>query len=168
MRVAYYHASRFGNGAKVAEEFRARSVELGATVDVHHIREVDPKDLPYADLYVFSSPGQWGKPIKKVRRFLSRLELPAGTKYAVLTTEMAPRPDKNTGAIPTEEERAKWQRVRPIMNELLQGAGLIKIAEDRILVTEIKGPLEVGWEARVRSFAERLFALTLPAGDNSS
>jgi hypothetical protein len=133
---------------------------LGATVGVHHIRDIDPKSLPSADLYVFSSPGQWGKPIKRVRRFLGELDLPAGTKGAVLTTELAPRPDKKTGALPTEEEQAKWQRVRPIMNELLQGAGLIEVAEDRILVTEIKGPLEDGWEAKVQSFAELVLTTT--------
>lgn len=154
MRVEYYHASRFGNGAKVAEEFKRQADALGATVDVHHIRDADPRDLPPADLYVFSSPGQWGKPIKRVRRFLSQLTLPPQTRYAILTTEIAPRPDKTTGVLPTEEEQAKWQRVRPIMNELLQNAGLTKVAEDRVLVTDIRGPLEEGWEAKVRGFAE--------------
>ena len=95
-----------------------------------------------------------------MRRFLSELDLPAGTRCAVLTTELAPRPDKETGALPTEEEQAKWQKVRPIMNELLQNAGLVEVAEDRILVTAIKGPLEDGWEAKVRSFAEQVLTAT--------
>jgi hypothetical protein len=38
----------------------------------------------------------------------------------------------------------------PDMNELLQNAGLIKVAEDKILVTEIRGPLEDGWKAKVQ------------------
>jgi hypothetical protein len=144
----------------VAEEFRRRAAERGATVNVHHIRDANPENLPPADLYVFSSPGQWGKPIKKVRRFLGELQLPAGTKCAVLTTEIAPRPDQNTGLLPSEEEQARWQRVRPIMNELLQDAGLTKVAEDRILVTEIRGPLEDGWEAKVQAFAEQVVTRT--------
>jgi flavodoxin len=156
MRIAYYHASRFGNGAMVANEFSKQAQVLGATVDVRHIRQANPKDMPPADIYIFSSPGQWGKPIKKVRSFLSQLALPAGTRYAILTTEIAPRPDKKTGVVPTEEEQAKWQRVRPIMNELLQNAGLTKVAEARILVTNIKGPLEDGWESKVRDFANHL------------
>lgn len=156
MKIAYYHASRFGNGAKVAEEFRRQAAALGATVDVHHIRDANPRDLLPADLYVFSSPGQWGKPIKKVRRFLGQLALPAGTRYAILTTEIAPGPDKNTGVLPTEEEQAKWQRVRPIMNELLQDVGLTRVAEDKILVTGIRGPLEDGWETKVQDFAHRV------------
>jgi hypothetical protein len=160
MTIEYYHASRFGNGAMVAEEFRRQSALLGVTVNVHHIRDANPKNLPRADLYVFSSPGRWGQPIKKVRRFLGELDLPAGTNCAVLTTEIAPRPDKKTGALPSEEEQAKWQRVRPIMNELLQNAGLAKVAEDKILVNEIRGPLEDGWEAKVQSFAEQVLTTT--------
>jgi hypothetical protein len=126
------------------------------TVNVHHIREARPDRLPTADLYLFSSPGRMGKPIGGMRRFLRKLRLPAGTKYAILTTEMAPQPDKKTGRIPTEEELAKWQRVRPIMNEILQGAGLVKVAEDKVHVTWLKGPLEEGWQKKVEAFAARI------------
>jgi hypothetical protein len=74
--------------------------------------------MPPADLYLFSSPGRMGKPIGGMRRFLKKTKLPSGTKYAILTTEGAPQPDKKTGRMPTEEELAKWQRVIPIMNEI--------------------------------------------------
>jgi hypothetical protein len=126
------------------------------TVNVHHIREARPDRLPTADLYLFSSPGRMGKPIGGMRRFLRKLRLPAGTKYAILTTEMAPQPDKKTGRLPTEEELAKWQRVRPIMNEILQGAGLVKVAEDKVHVTGLKGPLEEGWQKKVEAFAAQI------------
>ena len=124
MKIEYLHASKFGNGAMVAAEFKKLMAAKGVSVDVHHIREVSPAELSSADLYVFSSPGRMGKPIGRMRRFLKKVRLPAGTKYAVLTTEAAPKPDKKTGRMPTEEELAKWQRVRPIMNEILQGKGL--------------------------------------------
>ena len=156
MTIEYLHASRFGNGAMVAEEFKRQMALKGVTVDVQHIREARPDRLPAADLYLFSSPGRMGKPIGGMRRFLRKLRLPAGTRYAILTTEMAPQPDKKTGRIPTEEELARWQRVRPIMNELLQGAGLVKVAEDRVLVTGLKGPLEEGWRKKVEAFAARI------------
>lgn len=156
MKIEYFHASRFGNGAMVAEEFNKQMAAKGVTVDVHHIREARPDRLPTADLYLFSSPGRMGKPIGGMRRFLKKLRLPAGTRYAILTTEMAPQPDKKTGQIPTEEEQARWQRVRPIMNELLQGAGLVKVAEDTVHVTGLKGPLEGGWQQKVAAFAARI------------
>ena len=153
MKIEYFHASKFGNGTKVAEEFRALMAAKGVTVNVHHVREAKPKELPPADLYIFSSPGRMGKPLGRARRFLKKVALPAGTKYAILTTEGAPRPDKKTGRLPTEEEQAKWQRVRPLMNEILEAKGLVKVAEGKVLVTGMKGPLEEGWQKKVAAFA---------------
>ena len=91
-----------------------------------------------------------------MRRFLKDLQLPAGSKYGILTTEMAPQPDKKTGRIATEEEISKHQRVRPIMNELLQGKGMIRVAEEKVYVTGIKGPLEDGWQEKVEGFVARI------------
>ena len=156
MKIEYFHASKFGNGAKVAEEFKQQMAAKGVTVTVHHIREVRPKEPPPADLYLFSSPGRIGKPIGGMRRFLNKVVLPADTKYAILTTEAAPQPDKKTGRMPTEQELAKWQRVMPIMNEILQGKGLVKVAEDKVLVTGLKGPLEEGWQKKVEAFVARI------------
>ena len=137
MRIEYLHASKFGNGVMVAAEFERLMATRGVEVEVRHIREVDATEL---------AP-----------------RLPAGTKYAVLTTEAAPKPDKKTGRLPTEEEAAKWQRVRPIMNEILQDKGLINVAEDKVFVTGLKGPLEEGWRQKVEAFVARLSILTRPA-----
>jgi hypothetical protein len=156
MRIEYVHASKFGNGAKVAAAFKQDMAGHGAEVVVHHVADVKPKDLPPADLYVFSSPGRMGRPIKSMRRFLRDLSLPAGTRYAILTTEMAPRPDKKTGEMPTEEEICRYQKVRPIMNELLQTKGLVAVTEDKVYVTDTKGPLEEGWQQKVEAFAARI------------
>lgn len=166
MKIEYLHASRYGNGAKVAAEFKQQMALKGVVVDVHHIRRVRPTELSPADLYLFSSPGRFGKPIGGMRRFLKKVKLPAGTRYAVLTTEAAPKPDKKTGRLPTEEELAKWQRVRPTMNEILQGKGLVKVAEDKVLVTGLKGPLEEGWQQKVQAFATRIPAS--PPGQGSA
>ena len=157
MKIEYLHASKYGDGALVAEEFSRRMSARGVTVDVHHIRETRPDELPPADLYLFSSPGRFGKPIGGMRRFLKKVELSAGTKYAILTTEAAPRPDRKTGRVPTDEELvATGQRVRPIMNEILQGKGLVEVAEDKVFVTGLKGPLEDGWQRKVEAFAARI------------
>jgi multimeric flavodoxin WrbA len=150
MKIEYLHASKYGNGAMVAKEFSRQMADKGVTVHVHHIREARPKELPPADLYLFSSPGRFGKPIGGMRRFLKKVTLPAGTKYAILTTEAAARPDK-TGHVPTDEQTANWQHVRPVMNEILQGKGLIEVAEGTVHVTALKGPLEEGWQQKVEA-----------------
>ena len=156
MRIEYVHASKFGNGATVAAEFKRQMSAKGVSVEIHHVREMRRTRLAPAELYVFSSPGRMGKPIGSMRRFLKRLDLPAGTRYAILTTEAAPTPDKTTGRLPTEEELARYQRVRPIMNEILRAKGLVDVAEDRVLVTGLKGPLEDGWQDKVAAFADRI------------
>jgi flavodoxin len=160
MNIGYFHASKYGNGVMVAEEFKKQMAARDVTVAVHHIRDTGQKEMPPADLYLFSSPGRMGKPIGDMRRFLKKTRLPSGTRYAILTTEGAPQPDKKTGRMPTEEEQARWQRVIPIMNEILQEKGLIKVAEGKVLVTGIKGPLEEGWQNKVEAFiAQVLTAL---------
>jgi multimeric flavodoxin WrbA len=156
MNIAYYHASKFGNGAMVAEEFKKIMAARGITVSVQHIRDANPKDLPQADLYVFSSPGRMGKPKGNVRRFLGKVTLEPGTRYAILTTQGAPKPDKKTGKMPTQEELDRWERVIPIMNELLEAKGLKKVAEGAVWVTGIKGPLEEGWQHKVAAFADQV------------
>jgi hypothetical protein len=156
MNIEYLHASKFGNGATVAEEFARRMAARGDTVNVRHIRDARPDRLPAADLYVFSSPGRMGRPIGGMRRFLHKVCLPAGTRYALLTTEAAPQPDKKTGRLPTEDELARFQRVRPIMHELLQAAGLVEVAEGHVCVTGLKGPLQDGWQDEVAAFAAQI------------
>jgi len=156
MNIAYYHASKFGNGAMVAEEIKKIMAARGITVSVQHIRDANPQDLPPADLYVFSSPGRMGKPKGNVRRFLRKVTLEPGTRYAILTTQGAPKPDKKTGKMPTQEELDRWERVIPIMNELLEAKGLKKVAEGAVWVTGIKGPLEEGWQHKVAAFANQI------------
>lgn len=160
MKIEYFHASKFGNGAMVAEEFKKLMAAKGVTVTVQHIRNARPKEITPADLYVFSSPGRFGKPIGSMRRFLKKMQLPPGTKYALLTTEAPPMPDKKTGKTPTEDEFANYERVRPIMNELLQAKGMRKVAEGYVNVnpTTLKGPLMEGWQKRVEAFAAQILA----------
>jgi multimeric flavodoxin WrbA len=164
VNIAYYHASKFGNGAMVAEEFRKIMAAKGITVSVQHIRDANPKHLPGADLYVFSSPGRLGKPKGNARRFLRKVGLEPGTRYAILTTQGAPKPDPRTGKMPAQEEQDRWERVIPVMNEILEGKGLVKVAEGAVLVTGMKGPLEEGWEHKVAAFADQITsALHIPA-----
>jgi len=158
MKIEYFHASKYGNGAMVAEEFKKLMAAKGVPVNVHHIRDARPKEIMPADLYVFSSPGRFGKPISSMRRFLKRAQLPLGARYAILTTESPPQPHKKTGKMPTEEEFARYQRVRPIMNELLQTKGMKKVTEGKVLVNpnSLKGPLEEGWQKKVETFAAQI------------
>ena len=153
MKIEYFHASKYGNGVKVAEEFQKQMAAKGITVNVHHVKNIKPKEIPPADLYIFSSPGRFGKPIGDMRGFLKKVNLQTGTKYGILVTELAPEPEKSIRIPTTEEELGKCQRVIPVMNEMLQKKGMVKVAEGKIFVTGIKGPLEEGWQKEVEAFA---------------
>ena len=156
MKIEYFHASKYGNGARVAEEFQTQMAAKGVAVNVHHVKDVKPKEILPADLYVFSSPGRFGKPIGDMRGFLKKVNLPSGTKYAILVTELAPEPEKSIRMPTTEEEIGKCQHVIPVMNEMLQKKGLVKVAQGKILVTGLKGPLEPNWQKEVETFASRI------------
>lgn len=165
MNIAYYHASKYGNGVMVAEEFKKIMAARGVPVSVQHIRDADPRHLAGADLYVFSSPGRFGKPKGNARRFLSKVRLAPRTRYAILTTQGAPKPDPKTGQLPSQEQQDRWERVIPIMNELLAARQLEKVAEGAVLVTGMKGPLEDGWPEKVTAFADQITAaLHIQAG----
>jgi flavorubredoxin len=45
MNIEYFHASKYGNGAMVAEEFKKQVAIKGINVNVHHIRDVEPKEI---------------------------------------------------------------------------------------------------------------------------
>jgi len=153
MKIELFHASEYGNGAMVAEEFRKIMASKGIAVNVQHVDDANPKEIPSADLYIFSSPGRFGKPIKGMQKFLKKLQLPSGSRYALLATEMNPTANEKNTATPTNQELGKCQQVIPIMNELLQAKGLNKIAESKIFVVGLKGPLENDWQRKVGDFA---------------
>lgn len=156
MRVEIFHASKYGNGEKVAAYLQGLLTAKGHQANVDHVKRVKPKNVPVADLYVFCSPPRIGKPIGKMKRFLSKVILPPGSKFALLATQMQARPNKKTGEMPTPEEIEKFQRCLPIMEEMLVGKGMVKVAAAEIAVTGLKGPLEEGWEKKVEAFASLL------------
>ncbi len=155
MKIEIYHASKFGNGAMVAEELRKILVSKGHEVGVHHIRDSRPKELSPADLYVFGSPTRFGKPIGSMRRFTKKASLQSGTKYALFATHGEPLPDKKTGLLPTDEKIRRARQTIPILDGILKGKGLVKVADKMFIVTstELRGHLKEGWQAGVQEFA---------------
>jgi flavodoxin len=158
MKIEIYHASKFGNGERVAEEIRRLLATKGNEVNIHHIKEVNPKELPPADLYIFGSPTRFGKAPGGVLRFMKKLELPPGTEYAVFGTFGAARPDKKTGRIPSDEDMEKIRRTIPMIDERLKEKGLVKVAEMKAFVNPetLKGPLEEGWQERSVAFVAQI------------
>jgi hypothetical protein len=158
MKIEYFHASKYGNGAMVAEEFKRQMAARGVMVNVQHVRNARSQEMPPADLYIFSSPGRFGKPIGDMQHFLKKARLTKGMKYAVLATEMAPNP-AIANRKPDEEEIGPCQRIIPLISQYLQDKGLIKVAETKIFVTGFKGPLEKDWQKTVDDFISNILAM---------
>lgn len=156
MKIEYYHASKYGKGVRVAEEFKKQMTVNGSTVNIHHVPDAKPKDISPADLYIFSSPGRFGGPALAMRRFLKKVQLPSGSKFAVLVTELAPKSDKKPGQVPSEKELGRCQQVIPFIAQILQKKGLVNVADGKILVKALKGPLEEGWQKKVEAFVSRI------------
>ena len=156
MKIEYFHASIYGNGAKIADEFKRQMDVKGVIVNIHNIRDVRPREIPPADLYIFSSPGRFGKPARNMQNFLKKANLSPGIKYAVIVTELNPNPESGTIRIPTEEDEGKCQQVIPTINKILHEKKLVKVAEGKVFVTGIKGPLEEGWQKIVEEFVSQI------------
>lgn len=158
MKVEVYHASKYGNGARVAEELKRLMAARGNEVSVHRIDELSPRDLPPADLYIFGSPTHFGKAPGNIIRFLKKANLPPGARYAVFATFSATVPDKKTGRMPSEEEMEKIRRTIPMIDEQLRAKGMVKVAEGKFFVRPdtMKGPLTDGWESRVEELVRQV------------
>lgn len=160
MKIELYHASKFGNGAKVAEELRRVMEESGHQLSVHHIDQADPRRIPPAELYIFGSPTRFGGPIGSMRRFINKASLPPGTKYAIFATHGDAVADKKTGRMPTEEELNRFMRTIPTLDEILGEKGFVKVADRVFLVSAdtMKGFLKEGWQGSVKEFVDAILS----------
>lgn len=139
----------------VAEELRRVIETKGHQVSVHHIDDAKPKEMPPADLFIFGSPTRFGGPIGGMRRFVKKVTLPPGTRYAIFATHADEVPDKKTGRMPTEEELNGRRKTISELDDILKAKGLVKVADKVFSVSAdtMKGPLKAGWQERASEFA---------------
>ena len=148
MRIEYFHASKYGNGAMVAEEFKKVMASRGAEVEVHHFSDAKPKSLPQggtqpasARLAASASPSGTGPPVPEQGRTASRDEIRHPDHRG-----RAACPTRRLAACAHRGGAGQWQRVRPIMNDILAGQEAHQGGRGKVLVTGMKGPLEEGWQ----------------------
>jgi multimeric flavodoxin WrbA len=144
----------------VATELQRVMETKGHQVNVHHIDESKPKDLAPADMYIFGSPTRFGGPLGSMRRFIKKVSLHPGTKYAIFATHGDAVPDKKTGQMPTEAELNRWRKTLPTLEDILGEKGLVKVADKVFLVSgeTMKGPLKQGWQGIVDEFVSAILS----------
>ncbi len=89
-----------------------------------------------------------------MRRFAKKAALPSGARYALVATHAALKPDKKTGKTPTPEEMAVWKKNVATTEEILNGKDLRKVADLKVYLVDMKGPLEEDWERKVAKFVD--------------
>jgi flavodoxin len=144
-KISISYLSKYGNGKMAIERLRDFLLEDGHDVSTHSVTDITPDQIPMSDLYVFSTSVHAGKPPGKMRKFVGKLSRDGG-KYALVVTHL-----------PQPEEKPRWKKTEGIMNDALQSAGLTSVFECLSLeVKGIKGPLEDGWENKMKDLAESI------------
>jgi multimeric flavodoxin WrbA len=115
----------------------------GHDVELSSVRDADPRSIPAADLYVFSSPTQIGSPARKMKKFLKKVRFPKqGAKYALVTTHLDPK-----------------AKTLEKMETLLTQKEATKVTDGlKIQVSGMKGPCENGHEEKLEKFAKQITA----------
>ena len=141
MRALIIFESRFGNGKKLCQQLKEIIISRGHSAETFSVIDTDPKDLPEADLYVFSAPTRMFMLAPAMKSFLKNFS-PAkdGAKYALMTTYLNPQ-----------------VKALANMEKLLRSKNMVKVTNGftvKVLGTE--GPMEDGYEKRLGEFAEEL------------
>lgn len=145
-KVSISYLSKYGNGKRAMEMLNELLANEGHEVFMFSVADSKPDQVPDSDLYVFSTSVHAGKPPGKMRKYARKFQPKAhGAKYALVVTHAS------------EPEGEKWSPTRTVemMNELLGSVGMVKAKEEVLIrVKDMKGPLEDGWEDKVKTMAE--------------
>ena len=138
----------------IAAELQRLLAEKGHQANVHHIDDVEPREIAPADLYIFGSPTRFGGPIGSMRRFCKKAPLDPSTRYAIFATHADAVPNKKTGKMPLEEELNRERKTIPELDEILENKGMVKVADQVFNVSGdvMKGKLKEGWQAKAKEF----------------
>jgi len=147
MKINIVYASWFGNGSKVVKELADILKAKNQEVTLYRVNEKIMDNLPFADLYIFSTPTRkFALPPemeKSVENFSLNLE---GSKYALITTYLDPR----TIALKKLES-------------ILEKKKMVKMVDDlKIRVKGLKGILEENYKVKINKFAEDIINNLLP------
>ncbi len=141
MKGVIVYWSRYGNGKRVVNNLAGNFRKKGIDVSVLKTDRADPKHLPDADFYVFSSPTEAFRVQKNMRKFMKKLEGLENKRYGVINTHRMKR---------------NWLKS---MNKALAKKKMIKVADLDFNVgdeTESGNGLPEGWEMQLDEFVEKL------------
>ncbi|MFW5903972.1 MAG: flavodoxin family protein [Candidatus Saliniplasma sp.] len=142
MNCMIIYWSRYGHGKKIVDRLADRLEKNQIQTNTYKPDDVDPNNIPEADIYVFSTPAEMFRIKKEMRNFMKNLEDVEG---------------KNYGIINTHGMKRNWLKN---MDKILSKKKMKKIAEEDFQIakeeTEKGEGLPEDWEAELDIFAEKL------------
>lgn len=146
MKCTIIYWSRYGHGKKIVEKLTDRLGKAGIETSNYRPDDVDPQNIPEADVYVFSTPTEMFRIKKEMRTFMNKLENVEG---------------KNYGIINTHGMKRNWLKN---MEKILKKKSMKKLAEVDFKInkegTEKGEGLPKNWEDKLDDFAEELIKRT--------
>ncbi len=142
MNCIIIYWSRYGHGKQIVENLVDRLEKNEIETSIHKPDDVDPKNIPEADLYVFSSPTEAFRIKSDMRKFMKKIEKLDGKKYGIINTHSMKR---------------NWLKS---MDKILKKKGMKKLAEVDFQIgkegAEKGEALPEGWERKLDNFARNL------------
>jgi flavodoxin len=86
MKYVIIYSSRYGNGKKCVDIVDEQLKAKGHDVRVINAPQADPGELPPADMYIFSGATEAFNIAVGIRKYLKRLPVMKGQKYALIST----------------------------------------------------------------------------------
>ncbi len=140
MECVIVYWSRYGHGKKLIAHLVERLEENDIEARSFKPDELDPKDMPHVDLYIFSSPTEAFRIKKDMRKFMKKLENMEGKRYAIINTHAMKR---------------NWLKN---MDKILSKKGMEKLAEVDFKIgkegAEEGEALPDDWKERLDRFLE--------------
>ncbi len=140
MECVIVYWSRYGHGKKLIGHLRDRLEENNIETRSFKPDELDPKDMPDADLYIFSSPTEAFRIKRDMRKFMKKLENMEEKKYGIMNTHGMKR---------------NWLKN---MEKILSKKGMEKLAEVEFKIgkegAEEGEALPDDWKERLDRFLE--------------
>jgi flavodoxin len=141
MKINIIHATRRGNGKKVAEAIRDVARKRGHGVKIFSARKTKAGDVPPSDLYIFILTIYYGFPSIKMKGFIRRISGDRKGSYVIILVG---------SDLPNTRPRTALSRIldRKGWNSLNDGV--------EVKLIETKGPIEKESMVRLKTYAASL------------
>ncbi len=142
MNSVIIYWSRYGHGQKLVDHLSKNLKENDVKTKIFKTSELEPDNIPQADLYVFSTPTEAFRIKRDMRKFMKRIEGLEGKEYGIINTHSMKR---------------NWLKN---MEKILKKKKMKKLADVDFKIekegAEEGNGLPAGWKKDLDQFAEKL------------